>query len=196
MKRCEHIFHLYDEDESGAFDKEEFKTLWGVLRFNSSQNTKAMRRSVKREGRIVTHVSVLCRQVSNDEIDRVFQRFDMDRDGLLNMTEFINCIKRELSRKTGTRREEIFTLLERGMDGGKRLMSKNIELSDDEVACLPQTQTLPLVPCARIPDATLNPKPTLELTSSSRNLKKTSRAIHARPEPAPEHALLLAHILT
>ena len=124
MKRCEHIFHLYDEDESGAFDKEEFKTLWGVLRFNSSQNTKAMRRSVKREGRNVTHVSVLCRQVSNDEIDRVFQRFDMDRDGLLNMTEFINCIKRELSRKTGTRREEIFTLLERGMDGGKKFMEK------------------------------------------------------------------------
>jgi len=86
------------------------------------------------------------------------------------MPEFTNCIKRELSRKTGDRREkrhlnadsrhfhalltpfradltpfsgwdrreDVFALLERGMDGGKRLVKKQEEGSDeeDDEACL------------------------------------------------------------
>ena len=68
VKRCEEIFALYDEDGSGAFDKDEFKVLWKVLHFASG------------------------RKITDEEIDRIFQRFDTDRDGLLNMNEFIQVI--------------------------------------------------------------------------------------------------------
>jgi hypothetical protein len=150
VKRCEKIFHLYDEashtltpnlglaasllcapeDESGAFDKDEFKVLWGVLRFGSGRKVEPSH-ILGTPCHLSDPVANLV-QVTDDEIDRIFMRFDVDRDGLLNMDEFINCIKRELTRKTGDRREDVFTLLERGMDGGKRLMKKAQEQVDED----------------------------------------------------------------
>ena len=98
VARCENIFRMYDVDRSGGVDFPEFCVLFTVLRFPT----------------VFTEPQAM----------QEFVKFDIDQDAMLNEDEFLRLVTRELCRKTVIRRQELYGLLERGIDGGRRLQEE------------------------------------------------------------------------